>query len=50
MEAIMYCACAKIEQNRTMHVGEMVGDTFKSPNGHQSAIMDLMSKINDVFM
>ena len=27
--AVMYCAFAKFEQNRTMHVGEMVGDTFK---------------------
>ena len=50
MYAIFYCACAKFEQNQTMHVREMVGDTFKLQNGCQSAILDLISKTNDVHM
>ena len=50
MYAILYCACAKFEQNRTMHVEEMVGDTFKSQNGCQSAIFDRIVIQNDVHM
>jgi len=62
--AIMYCACAKFEQNQTMHVWEMVGDAFKeengrqsanicpcyNSNGHQSAMFDCITKQHDVYM
>ena len=46
----MRCAFTKLDQNWTMHVQEMVGDMFKEQNGHQSAILDLISKKNDKHM
>ena len=41
------CLC-QVEQNRTMHVREMVGYTFKEQNSHQSAILVLILKKKDV--